>query len=67
MQYLSIMLNTCITLHLHVHIDGMFILIFLRMGIWLVIALFSIQRPVDFRHSIIDLNFGVSIQCPLPI
>lgn len=27
------MLNTCITLYLHVHIDWMFILIFLRMGI----------------------------------
>ena len=47
MQYLSIMLNTCITLYLHVHIDGMFILIFLRMGIWLVIALFSIRSAVD--------------------
>ena len=47
MQYLSIMLNTCITLYLHVHMDGMFILIFLRMGIWLVIALFSIRIAVD--------------------
>ena len=45
MQNLSNMLN--ITLYLHVHIDGMLILIFLRMGIWLVIALFSIRIAVD--------------------
>ena len=59
------MLNTCITLYLHVHIDGMFILIFLRMGIWLVIALFSIRSAVDqpFWFSFSAFNHRSKFRC----